>query len=84
MNDQFLQDAERVLAPGGTLHFWTDVEEYFHTARAAIAASTRLAGPFDVPEVPAADDLDYRTHFEGRTRLAGEVVYRAEYRKAGA
>ncbi len=29
MNESFLADVERVLIPGGTLHFWTDVEDYF-------------------------------------------------------
>jgi hypothetical protein len=26
-------------------------------------------------------DMDYRTHFERRTRLSNDPVYRAEYRK---
>ena len=77
----FLADAERVLVPGGRLHFWTDVEEYFLSTLELIAASTRLSGPFDVPEPPAAGDLDYRTHFERRTRQSGQSVYRAEFQK---
>jgi hypothetical protein len=28
--------------------------------------------------------MDYRTHFERRTRLHGEKVYRAEFRKPAA
>ena len=68
------------LLPGGTLHFWTDVEEYFHAALEAIAA-TRLIGPLSVAEQPAAHDLDYRTHFERRMRLHALSVYRAEFRK---
>ena len=40
---------------------------------------TRLQGPFDVPERPPEHDLDYRTHFERRTRLSGEPVFRAEF-----
>jgi tRNA (guanine-N7-)-methyltransferase len=78
---QFVRDVERVLVPGGPLHFWTDVEEYFQTTLALIAASTHLAGPFDVSQRSATGDLDYRTHFERRMRLHGEPVYRAEYRK---
>ena len=34
-----------------------------------------------VPEPPAEHDLDYRTHFERRTRKNQEPVYRAEFRK---
>jgi tRNA (guanine-N7-)-methyltransferase len=72
----------RTLQPGGSLHFWTDVEEYFQTGLDLIAQETRLQGPLEVPEPPARDDMDYRTHFERRTRLSGQPVYRAAFRKA--
>ena len=81
MNESFLRDVERVLVPGGHLHFWTDVEEYFLSSLALIAAHTGLAGPQAVVEKPAESDLDYRTHFERRTRLANEQVYRAQFEK---
>lgn len=83
MNAAFLADAQRTLQPGGTLHFWTDVEEYFQVTLELIAATTTLAGPFDVAERPADSEYDYRTHFERRTRQSGLSVYRAEYRKQG-
>ena len=79
--ETFLHDAQRTLAPGGTLHFWTDVQEYFESGLELLARLTRLAGPFDVPEPPADHDLDYRTHFEHRARKNSEPVYRAEFRK---
>jgi tRNA (guanine-N7-)-methyltransferase len=82
MNAAFLHDVERVLLPGGTLHFWTDVAEYFETSLALIAAETKLSGPHPVAERPADHDLDYRTHFERRMRLHNEPVHRAEFRKA--
>jgi tRNA (guanine-N7-)-methyltransferase len=81
MNEEFLNDVERTLAPGGRLHFWTDVEEYFQTTLALIAATVRLEGPLPVAEKPAEHDLDYRTHFERRTRKSELPVYRAEFRK---
>lgn len=81
MNESFLRDAERTLRAGGSLHFWTDVEEYFHAGLEAVREFTSLDGPLAVPERPAAHDLDYRTHFERRTRLHGQEVYRAEFRK---
>jgi tRNA (guanine-N7-)-methyltransferase len=81
MRESLVRDIERALRRDGLLHYWTDVEEYYHTGLAVIADETRLAGPFDVAEAPAQDDLDYRTHFERRTRLAGAKVYRAEFRK---
>ena len=83
LNETFLHDAQRTLARGGALHFWTDVEEYYRTTLELVAATTTLAGPYDVPEPPAEHDLDYRTHFERRTRKNQEPVYRAEFRKSG-
>ncbi|MCC7084150.1 MAG: tRNA (guanosine(46)-N7)-methyltransferase TrmB [Pirellulales bacterium] len=81
MNTRSVQEIERVLVPGGTLHFWTDVEEYFETTIALIRENTRLEGPLQVAERPASHDLDFRTHFERRTRMHGETVHRAEFRK---
>ena len=45
MRESFLHDVERTLQPGGSLHFWTDVEEYFQTTLELLAACTTLAGP---------------------------------------
>lgn len=81
MKPDFLRDIQRVLIPGGSLHFWTDVEEYFRTTLDLIAAEVSLEGPLPVTERPAEHDLDYRTHFERRMRMHGEPVYRSEFRK---
>ena len=82
MSESFVREVERVLEPGGRLHFWTDVAEYFQTALEVIAACTSLGGPHPVKEKLADHDLDYRTHFERRMRLHGEPVHRAEFEKA--
>jgi len=84
INDGFVRHVERVLEPGGRLHFWTDVEEYFQTTLELIAAAGQLVGPLEVQERVAEGDLDYRTHFERRMRLGGQAVYRAEFQKAGS
>jgi tRNA (guanine-N7-)-methyltransferase len=81
VNEAFLRDAERTLAPGGSLHFWTDVAEYYDSTLALVRSVTNLVGPYEVPEPPAEHDLDYRTHFERRTRKNQEPVYRSEFRK---
>jgi len=70
--------------PGGRLHFWTDVEEYFQVTLELLASATRLSGPHPVSERPAEHDLDYRTHFERRMRMHGLPVYRAEFIKPPA
>ena len=81
MRESFVRDAERALVAGGSLHFWTDVEEYYQTSLELIAVCTGLKGPIDVPEEPAEHDLDYRTHFERRNRLLGQPIHRALFRK---
>ena len=81
MSEQFLHDVERTLIADGRLHFWTDVEEYFQDSLTLIGATTQLRGPLSVAEEPAEHDLDYRTHFERRTRRNEQPVYRAEFAK---
>ena len=84
LNEAFLEQAVRTLRPGGRVHFWTDVREYYDATLELIAEHTRLEGPLDVPPTPAEHDLDYRTHFERRTRLADQPVYRSEFVKPTA
>lgn len=81
INPRFVADAQRVLRAGGTLHFWTDVQEYFETGVKVIASAPELSGPLPVAEQPAEHDLDYRTHFERRMRQHGEAVFRSLFRK---
>jgi tRNA (guanine-N7-)-methyltransferase len=81
LNEAFLKNVERTLISDGRLHFWTDVEEYFQATLALIAATTGLTGPLPVAERPPEHDLDYRTHFERRTRKSEQPVYRAEFEK---
>ena len=81
MRESFLHDIQRTLQPGGSLHFWTVVEEYFQTSLELLVAHTTLLGPLPVPETPAEHDMAYRTHFERRVRLASEPVYRSEFKK---
>ena len=84
LRESFLRNVQRTLVPGGRFHFWTDVEEYFDTSLALLAEVTNLQGPIKVPETPAEHGMDYRTHFERRTRLHGEPVHRAEFCKQRA
>lgn len=84
MNEPFLRDVERTLLPGGLLHFWTDVEEYYQSTLALIAACTRLEGPFPVDEKTPEHDFDYRTHFERRMRQHQEAVHRSLFRKTAS
>lgn len=77
LSGPFLAQAGRVLASGSLLHIWTDVEEYFHEALAAAAATGLFGPPAEEVAAEPGHDLDYRTHFERRSRLAGLPVWRA-------
>ncbi|MDR0338220.1 MAG: tRNA (guanosine(46)-N7)-methyltransferase TrmB [Planctomycetaceae bacterium] len=79
---EVLQLIEQRLRPEGMFHFWTDVEEYFLSTLKLLATGTSFLGPFEVPEKEAEHDFDYKTHFERRTRLHGEKVYRTTFRKS--
>jgi tRNA (guanine-N7-)-methyltransferase len=56
MNETFVGHVERALVPGGTLHFWTDVEEYYQVTLELLAATTRLDGPIPVLETGDCPD----------------------------
>ncbi|MEM9828179.1 MAG: tRNA (guanosine(46)-N7)-methyltransferase TrmB [Planctomycetota bacterium] len=76
------QEFFRVLRPGGRLHFWTDVLDYFEDTIEMIAETCPGFG-VPIPE-SAGDvqhDLDYRTHFERRSRKQQIPVYRVRYVK---
>ena len=68
LNERMIENIERVIRPGGEFHFWTDVLDYFESTLELIAAHSKLVGPIHVPEPESSHDLDYRTHFERRTR----------------
>lgn len=77
MNPEFLGQVIRILEPAGELHFWTDVEEYFHNALKLIATFPELVGPQPVDEANPEHDFDYRTHFERRMRRHDKPIYRS-------
>ncbi|MDA8745893.1 tRNA (guanosine(46)-N7)-methyltransferase TrmB [Rubripirellula amarantea] len=77
LTPEFLADVSRTLMPGGQLHFWTDVEEYFQSTLKLLAEFPTLAGPQVVDELSPEHDLDYRTHFERRKRKDGLPIYRS-------
>ncbi len=81
MHRSFVDDVERTLLPGGLLHFWTDVEDYFRASLELLAEQGNLEGPLEVSELDPEHDMDYRTHFERRMRQHDKPVYRAEFRK---
>jgi tRNA (guanine-N7-)-methyltransferase len=84
VNENFLRNASAALMVGGRLHFWTDVLEYFESALELAAHVTPELGP-PIPEeaAEAEHDLDYRTHFERRSRKYSIPVYRIYWQLDG-
>jgi tRNA (guanine-N7-)-methyltransferase len=81
LNERMVKAIERTLEPNGILHFWTDVLDYYESTLELLAEATILAGPQFVDEREAEHSMDYRTHFERRTRLNGLPVYRSQFVK---
>lgn len=72
----------RILRGGGRFHFWTDVLDYFEITIEMIAATTpELGVPIPEEEAASSHELDYRTHFEKRSREHSIPVYRVRYEK---
>lgn len=82
VNETSLRNFSRALRNGGRFHFWTDVLDYFEQTIEMIAEITPEFGvPIPEQEVEASHDLDYRTHFERRSRRYQIPVYRVRYEK---
>jgi len=85
LNERSVADFFRAIRVGGRLHFWTDVLDYFE---ATIEMIAEIAPAFGVPipeqAAEATHDLDYRTHFERRSRKNRIPVYRVRYEKRHA
>ncbi len=77
--DRFVDRCAELLLPGGLLHSWTDVEEYFEVIEALMnhhPAFETLPAP---EEQPAEHDLDYRTSFERKSRQKGLSICRGRW-----
>lgn len=81
LNEDTLKAIERCLLPKGIFHFWTDVLDYYELICTQTMELTKLSGPGYVPQRPAANDLDYTTHFERRARRNQQPIYRATFTK---
>jgi tRNA (guanine-N7-)-methyltransferase len=80
-NPEFLVQAARIVEPGGLLHAWTDVEEYFGVMTALVAANPAFR-PLPAPaERAAVHDMDYHTSFERKKRKLGLTIFRARWER---
>ena len=82
MNEASIRNISKVLRPGGRFHFWTDVLDYFeNTVEMLAEVAPEYGVPIPEEEAAADHDLDYRTHFERRSRQHQIPVYRVRYER---
>ncbi|MGQ0636884.1 MAG: tRNA (guanosine(46)-N7)-methyltransferase TrmB [Planctomycetaceae bacterium] len=83
---EFVVQAARILRPGGVLHAWTDVEEYFGVMRELLAANPTFRELPAPAERAPEHDMDYHTSFERKKRKEGRPIFRGrwELRAGGA
>ncbi len=79
--DEFADLCATLLIPGGYLHSWTDVGEYFEVISALMnhhSEYTALPTPL---EKSPEHDMDYRTSFERKKRKLGLPIYRGLWQR---
>jgi tRNA (guanine-N7-)-methyltransferase len=80
-NDEFTDLLANAVKPGGLVHAWTDVEEYFRVIAALMDHHPQFE-PLPPPDLrPASHDLDYQTSFHRRRAQAGCAIYRGCWRR---
>lgn len=80
-NAEFLVEAARILVPGGLLHAWTDVEEYFGVMTTLVADNPDFVALPPPVERPSQHDMDYHTSFERKKRKLGLPIFRARWER---
>lgn len=75
-NQTFVDSLARVLKPGGFVHGWTDVAEYWEVIQPLMDNQER----FSICEPPNLNDpdhdMDYQTSFDRKKRKLGLPIYR--------
>lgn len=78
---EFAALVNRVLLPGGKLHFVTDVQDYFEWVTGTLVAMPTFRTLPPPSETAPAHELDYLTNFERKFRQEGRPIYRSLYEK---
>lgn len=78
---EFINTLYRIVEPGGLVHSWTDVEEYFGVIRGLMDNDARFTTLPEPEEHEPAHDMDYRTSFERKKRQLGLPIYRGRWKR---
>jgi len=79
--DAFADLCARVLKPGGHLHSWTDVPEYFEIIQALMDHHSDFETLSPPAERMPEHDMDYQTSFERKKRKEGFPISRGLWRR---
>ncbi len=74
--NKFVGLCAKALKPGGLLHSWTDVAEYFEVIAALMNHDPRFEALPPPEEQQPAHDMDYQTSFERKKRKTGQPIHR--------
>lgn len=81
-NQTFVDSLARVLQPGGFVHGWTDVAEYWEVIQPLMDNQERFR-ICDPPNLNDPDhDMDYQTSFDRKKRKLGLPIYRGLWQLA--
>ena len=80
-NAEFTGLMARILRPGGFLHHWTDVADYYEMVRALMDVHPDFTISATPEERYADHDMDYHTSFERKKRKLGLPIYRALWQR---
>ena len=81
-NQTFVDSLERVLKPGGFVHGWTDVAEYWEVIQPLMDNQEQFA-ICEPPNLNDPDhDMDYQTSFDRKKRKLGLPIYRGLWQLA--
>lgn len=80
-NAEFTGLMARILRPGGFLHHWTDVADYYEMVRALMDVHPEFTICPPPEERDASHDMDYHTSFERKKRKLGLPIYRALWQR---
>ncbi len=78
---EFAHQVYQTLQPGGVLHGWTDVFDYWELMSGHIREIEKFKELPAPQERFAEHNMDYQTSFERKKRLAGWPIYRGLWQK---
>lgn len=78
---EFIDTLYRVVEPGGFVHSWTDVEEYFGVISGLMNNDPRYKELPPPPERDPEHDMDYQTSFDRKKRQLGLPIYRGLWQR---